>query len=71
MQGRKAMKKGGKARYPASPGAALSTAVNKSSTVSMFSEIFISECPSRTLTCNSGSMQGLSVETMGTVKYSS
>jgi len=49
MQSRKAMKKGGKARYPASPGAALSTSVNKSSTVSMFSAIFISECPSRTL----------------------
>ena len=65
------MKKGEKARYPASPGAALSTSVNKSSPASMFSEIFTSECPSRTLTYSSGSMQGLSVETMGMVKYSS
>jgi len=71
MQSRKAMTKGGKARYLASPGAALTISVNKSSTVSMFSKLFISECPSRTLTCNSGSMQGFSVETTGTVKYSS
>jgi len=38
MQSRKAMKKGGKARYPASPGAALTTSANKSSSVKSSSQ---------------------------------